>query len=66
MEIAITLANMHNASQMALLTAINQCYHLEIGNNLGQQLNTAMDWGYRLQQLMLHQGWLPKIAKIEH
>lgn len=65
-EIAIALVNMHNASQMALLTGINQCYHLEIGTGLRKQLNTAMDWGYRLQQLMLHRGWLPEIAKIEH
>lgn len=65
-EIAIVLVNMHNASQMALLTGINQCYHLEIGNALRKQLNSAIDWGYRLQQLMLHRGWLPKTAKIEH
>lgn len=66
MEIAMALVNMHGASQMALLTAINQCYHLEIGIELRKQLNIALDWGYRLLQLMLHRGWLPQIAKLEH
>lgn len=66
MEIAMALANMHGASQMALMTAINQCYHLEIGFTLRKQLNTALDWGYRLLELMLHRGWLPQIAKITH
>ncbi|MDJ0306419.1 DUF3231 family protein [Dehalobacter sp.] len=66
MEIAMALVNMHGASQMALLTAINQCYHLEIGIELRKQLNIALDWGYRLLQLMLHRGWLPQIAKVEH
>lgn len=66
MEIAMALANMHGASQIALLTAINQCYHLDIGTKLRKQLNVALDWGYRLLQLMLHRGWLPQIAKVEH
>ncbi|MEL7567961.1 MAG: DUF3231 family protein [Dehalobacterium sp.] len=66
MEIAITLVNMHSASQMALLTAINQSYSLEIGNQLRKQLDKSLDWGYRLMQLMLHRNWLPEIAKVKH
>jgi len=66
MEIAMGLVNMHGASQMALLMAINQSYHLEIGIKLRKQLNIALDWGYRLQQLMLHREWLPQIAKVQH
>lgn len=66
MEIAMALVNMHGASQLALMTAINQSYHLEIGSKLRKQLNTALDWGYHLLELMLHRGWLPQIAKITH
>lgn len=66
LEIAMSLVNMHNASQLALLIAINQSYQLEIGMELRSQLNNALDWGYRLLQLMLRRGWLPEIAKIQH
>lgn len=66
MEIAMALVNIHGASQMVLLATINQCYHLDIGSKLRIQLNVALDWGYRLLQLMLHRGWLPQIAKVEH
>lgn len=64
MEIAMILVNMHNASQLTLMTTINQCYQPEIGTKLRNQLNIGLDWGYRLQQLMLHRGWLPEIAKV--
>ncbi len=65
-EIAITLANNSAASQMALLASIHQCYQLEIAGTLRSQLNKGLDWNYRLLQLMLHQGWLPEINKVEH
>jgi hypothetical protein len=55
-----------SASQVTLMTAINQCYQLDIGIELRKQLNIAMDWGYRLQQLMLDRHWLPEVAKIKH
>jgi len=66
MEIALLLLEMNSTSQMALLTAINQSYHLEIGNRLRKELNMGFDWAYRLEQLMLQRNWLPKIAKIVH
>lgn len=67
MEIAMVLVNLHGACQTAILTAISQSYHLDISIELRNQLNDALDWGYRLQQLMLHKNWLPKIAKVvEH
>lgn len=65
-EIAVTLANLDAAGQMSLLTALHQCYQLEIALVLRSQLTNAMDWSYRLLQLMLHRGWLPEIAKVEH
>jgi len=65
-EIAMSLVNMHNASQLALLIAINQCYQLKIGSELRKQLNLALDWGYRLLELMLEKGWLPQIPKVKH
>jgi hypothetical protein len=66
MEIALLLLEMSASSQMALLTAINQSYHLEIGNHLRKELNMGFDWAYRLEQLMLQRNWLPRIAKIVH
>ncbi|MDR3562132.1 MAG: DUF3231 family protein [Negativicutes bacterium] len=66
MEIAMMLVNMHGASTMALLAAINQSYQLEMAIELREQLNIALDWGYRLLQLTLHRGWLPELAKVEH
>jgi len=66
MEIAMILVNMHGASQVALVAGISQGYQLEIASELRNQLNIALDWGYRLQQLMLHRGWLPEMAKVEH
>ena len=64
--IAMALVNIHGASQIALLAAINQCYHLDIAFQFRKQINISMDWSYRLLQLMLHRGWLPEIAKIQH
>lgn len=66
MEIAMSLVNMHGASQLALVAGINQSYQLKIARELRNQLNIALDWGYRLLQLMLHQGWLPEMTKVEH
>jgi len=66
MEIASMLVNMHTASTIALVAAINQSYQLEMAIQLREQLNISLDWGYRLLQLMLHRGWLPELAKVEH
>lgn len=65
-EIALTLAGLDASSQLSLLTALHQCYQLEIALTLRTQLSTALDWSYRLLQLMLHRGWLPEIAKVTH
>lgn len=64
MEIAMIIQEMHGASQMALLAAISQSYHLDTAARLRKELNMGFDWAYRLQQLMLSQNWLPEIAKV--
>jgi len=65
-EIAMTLVHNNAAGQLMLLATINQCYQLEIAKALRDELSTALDWSYRLLQLMLHHGWLPEMAKVEH
>jgi spore coat protein CotF len=62
--IAMALVNMDGASQMALLGAMHQCYQPEIALMLGTQLRRALDWSFRLMQLMLERGWLPQMAKV--
>lgn len=64
MEISLILLEMNGTSQTALLTAISQCYHMEIGAKFRKEINMGFDWAYRLQHLMLTQHWLPEVAKI--
>ena len=66
MEIAIALGNTARASQLVLFLSLQQCYQLEIALAINQLLSSGLQWNYRLLQLMLHQGWLPRISKLEH
>lgn len=65
-EIAIAIGSIAKASQMALLGALHQSYQLEVAVMYRENLDAGLDWDYRLLQLMLHRGWLPKLAKITH
>lgn len=65
-EIAISIGTMAKASQMALLSALHQSYQLEVAVMYREMLDAGLDWDYRLLQLMLKRGWLPKLAKLEH
>lgn len=65
-EIAIAIGSIAKASQMALLAALHQSYQLEVAVMYRETLDAGLDWDYRLLQLMLHRGWLPKLAKVEH
>ncbi|MBC8014229.1 MAG: hypothetical protein H7X79_00600 [Sporomusaceae bacterium] len=66
MEIAIAVANIARASQLTLFLSLQQCYQLEIALAINQLLSSGLQWNYRLLQLMLYQGWLPRISKVEH
>jgi len=65
-EIAIALGTMAKAAQMALLATLHQSYQLEVALMYREMLDAGLDWDYRLLQLMLNRGWLPRLAKIEH
>ena len=65
-EIAIAIGSMAKAAQMALLATLHQSYQLEVALMYREILDAGLDWDYRLLQLMLDRGWLPKLAKIEH
>lgn len=65
-EIAAALGSMAKASQMALLAALHQSYQLDVGMMLRRRLDEGLDWNLRLLNLMLHRGWLPHLAKVEH
>jgi hypothetical protein len=65
-EIAIDLGSMAKAAQMALLATLHQSYQLEVALMYRKMLDAGLDWDYRLLQLMLNRGWLPRLAKIEH
>ena len=66
MEIAIAIGNIVRTSQLALFLTLQQSYQLEIVAGINKLLNSGLLWGYRLLQLMLHRGWLPRISKVEH
>lgn len=66
MEIAIATANIARTSQSTLFLALQQCYQLEVAYGMNQLLTKGLEWNYRLLQLMLHQGWLPRVPKMEH
>lgn len=65
-EIAIAIGTMGKAAQMALLATLHQSYQLEVALMYRKILDAGLDWDYRLLQLMLNRGWLPRLAKIEH
>jgi len=65
-EIAIAIGTMAKAAQMALLATLHQSYQLEVALMYREILDAGLDWDYRLLQLMLNRGWLPRLAKIEH
>lgn len=65
-EIAIAIGSMAKASQMALLGTLQQSYQLEVALMYREMLDAGLDWDYRLLQLMLNRGWLPRLAKITH
>ena len=65
-EIAIAVGTMAKAAQMALLATLHQSYQLEVALMYREMLDAGLDWDYRLLQLMLDRGWLPRLAKIEH
>lgn len=65
-EIAIAIGTMAKASQMALLATLHQSYQLEVALMYREMLDAGLDWDYRLLQLMLNRGWLPRLAKISH
>jgi len=65
-EVAIAIGSMAKAAQMALLATLHQSYQLEVAMMYREMLDVGLDWDYRLLQLMLNRGWLPRLAKIEH
>jgi len=65
-EIAIAVGSMAKAAQMALLATLHQSYQLEVALMYREMLDVGLEWDYRLLQLMLNRGWLPRLAKIEH
>ncbi|MDF2636031.1 MAG: hypothetical protein K0R78_2905 [Pelosinus sp.] len=65
-EVAIAVGTMGKAAQMALLAALHQSYQLEVAMMYRKMLDAGLEWDYRLLQLMLRRGWLPRLAKLEH
>lgn len=65
-EIALLLGNMAKASQMAVLTAIHNCYQPYIAKMYQDVLDKATDYNFSLMQLVLTKGWLPHVHKVQH
>lgn len=65
-EIAIAIGTMAKSAQMALLATLHQSYQVEVALMYRELLDAGLDWDYRLLQLMLSRGWLPRLAKVEH
>lgn len=65
-EIIFALANMAKASQLAVLAAMHQTYQPEIAVTYRKALDASFDFNYRLLQLTLSKGWLPRLPKVEH
>jgi hypothetical protein len=65
-EVAIAVGTMGKAAQMTLLAALHQSYQLEVALMYRRMLDAGLDWDYRLLQLMLQRGWLPRLAKLQH
>lgn len=65
-EIAIAVGTMGKAAQMTMLTALHQSYQLEVALLYRELLDKGLDWDYKLLQLMLKRGWLPRLHKALH
>lgn len=65
-EIAIAIGTMGKASQMAMLAALHQSYQVDVALMYRDLLNKGLDWDYKLLQLMLKRGWLPRLHKTMH
>lgn len=65
-EIAIAVGTMAKASQVAMLAALHQSYQLEVALMYRDLLDRGLDWDYKLLQLMLKRGWLPRLHKAVH
>ncbi|HEY3424106.1 MAG TPA: hypothetical protein VGL27_04850 [Negativicutes bacterium] len=64
MEVALVVGNTVKAYKHVLFLSMEQTYQLEITRSINDLLSTGLDWEYRLLQLMIHNGWLPRIAKV--
>lgn len=65
-EVAIAIGTMAKASQLAMLLALHQSYQLDVALMYRDLLDKGLEWNYRLLQLMLKRGWLPKLHKTMH
>ena len=65
-EIALLLANMAKAAQMAVLGALHNCYQPFIAKMFQDVLDKATDYNFALMQLVLRKGWLPHLHKMRH
>lgn len=65
-EIALLLANMAKASQMAVLGAMHNCYQPFVAKLFQDVLDKATDYNFALMQLVLTKGWLPHLHKLRH
>lgn len=65
-EIAIAVGTMGKASQTAMLAALHQSYQLDVALMYRDLLYKGLEWDYKLLQLMLKRGWLPRLHKAMH
>ena len=65
-EVAIAIGTMGKASQVAMLTALHQSYQIDVAMMYRELLDKGLDWDYKLLQLMLKRGWLPRLHKACH
>lgn len=65
-EVAIAVGTMAKASQVAMLMALHQSYQIDVAMMYRELLNKGLEWDYKLLQLMLKRGWLPRLHKAAH
>ena len=65
-EVAIAIGTMAKAAQTAMLAALHQSYQLDIAMMYRELLDKGLYWDYKLLQLMLKRGWLPRLHKACH
>ncbi|MDU4959304.1 MAG: DUF3231 family protein [Sporomusaceae bacterium] len=63
-EIVLGVATMGKAAQMMLLSTIHQSYQPDVAIAYRKRLDEGMDFNYRILQLALKHGWLPRLDKI--